>query len=155
MGKNLPVKAASAPTKQPSGQGKAGPSTTQVNTATHSDSDSESSEESDKEEAASAPAQVRPRRSQPVPSTPVPGMGLTMVGLSGLMGLRMVGFSELLLSPGMQKPQGQPSSACHHFSLCLLPFGTPGASVLPFAFPLRVLTLSTGSVLYPVCQALS
>lgn len=66
MGKTLPVKAASAPTKRPSGQGKAGPSTTQVNAATHSDSDSESSEEeSDKEEAASTPAQVRPRRSQP------------------------------------------------------------------------------------------
>lgn len=47
-----------APTKGPSGQGKAGPSMVQVKTETHEDSES-SEEDSDSEEAALAPAQVK------------------------------------------------------------------------------------------------
>lgn len=65
VGKSLPVKAASAPTKGPSGKGttpgppgKAGPPVAQVKTEVQEDS--ESSEESDSEEAAATPAQVRP-----------------------------------------------------------------------------------------------
>lgn len=100
MRKSLPAKAASAPTKGPSGQGttpvlpgKAAPSVAQVKVETHEDSES-SEEESDGQEA--APAQVRPRRSQPIPPTSVPETWLK-VGLPGL-----------LLSPGVQKSQGQP-----------------------------------------------
>nr|XP_020740792.1 treacle protein isoform X5 [Odocoileus virginianus texanus] len=64
VGKSLPVKAASAPTKGPSGKGttpgppgKAGPAVAQVKT--EAQEDSESSEESDNEEAAATPAQVK------------------------------------------------------------------------------------------------
>ncbi|XP_007448112.1 PREDICTED: treacle protein isoform X1 [Lipotes vexillifer] len=64
-GKSLPVKAASAPTKGPSGQrttpglpGKAGPTVAQVKAEVQEDSES-SEEESDNEEAASAAAQVK------------------------------------------------------------------------------------------------
>ncbi|CAI9170691.1 unnamed protein product [Rangifer tarandus platyrhynchus] len=64
VGKSLPVKAASAPTKGPSGKGttpgppgKAGPAVAQVKTEVQEDS--ESSEESDNEEAAATPAQVK------------------------------------------------------------------------------------------------
>ncbi|XP_059999991.1 treacle protein isoform X10 [Lagenorhynchus albirostris] len=65
VGKSLPVKAASAPTKGPSGQrttpglpGKAGPAVAQVKAEVQEDSES-SEEESDNEEAASAAAQVK------------------------------------------------------------------------------------------------
>ena len=65
VGKTLPVKAASPPTKGPSGKGttpgppgKAGPAVAQVKAEVQEDS--ESSEESDNEEAAATPAQVRP-----------------------------------------------------------------------------------------------
>ncbi|XP_066888175.1 treacle protein isoform X2 [Kogia breviceps] len=65
VGKSLPVKAASAPTKGPSGQrttpglpGKAGPAVAQVKAEVQEDSES-SEEESDSEEAASAAAQVK------------------------------------------------------------------------------------------------
>nr|XP_033709334.1 treacle protein isoform X9 [Tursiops truncatus] len=65
VGKSLPVKAASVPTKGPSGQrttpglpGKAGPAVAQVKAEVQEDSES-SEEESDNEEAASAAAQVK------------------------------------------------------------------------------------------------
>ncbi|XP_070230734.1 treacle protein isoform X3 [Bos mutus] len=64
IGKTLPVKAASPPTKGPSGKGttpgppgKAGPAVAQVKAEVQEDS--ESSEESDNEEAAATPAQVK------------------------------------------------------------------------------------------------
>ncbi|XP_059949622.1 treacle protein isoform X3 [Mesoplodon densirostris] len=65
VGKSLPVKAASAPTKGPSGQrttpglpGKAGPAVAQVKAEVPEDSES-SEEESDNEEVASTAAQVK------------------------------------------------------------------------------------------------
>ncbi|XP_057587016.1 treacle protein isoform X4 [Hippopotamus amphibius kiboko] len=65
VGKSLPVKAASAPTKGPSGRGttpvlprKAGPAVAQVKAEVQEDSES-SEEESGNEEAAAAPAQVK------------------------------------------------------------------------------------------------
>ncbi|XP_044803385.1 treacle protein isoform X2 [Bubalus bubalis] len=64
VGKTLPVKAASPPTKGPSGKGttpgppgKAGPAVAQVKAEVQEDS--ESSEESDNEEAAATPAQLK------------------------------------------------------------------------------------------------
>ena len=82
VGKGITVKAASTPTKRPSGQGtalappgKAGPATAPVKTEVQEDSSESSEEESgseEAEEAAAAPAQVRLRRSQPIPPTPEP-----------------------------------------------------------------------------------
>ncbi|XP_036097173.1 treacle protein isoform X2 [Molossus molossus] len=75
VGKSLPVKAASAPTKGPSGQGttlglpgKAGPMVAQVKAETHEDSES-SEEDSESEEAALAPAQVKASVKTPRTST--------------------------------------------------------------------------------------
>lgn len=122
MAKSLPVKAASAPTKGPLGQGttlglpgKAGPVVAQVKAEPSEDSES-SEEDSDSEEDALAPAQVRPRRSQPIPPTSVPG-----TGTDGLVW-------ALLLSPGVQKSQGQPqlSLVPQFLPFCLLPLRTPG-----------------------------
>lgn len=120
MRKSLPEKAASAPTKGPSGQGtapilpgKAAPSVAQVKVETHEDSDS-SEEESDGEEA--APAQVRPRRSQPIPPTSVPETRLAEGGLAGTA-----------VVPRCTEVLGATSAQPHPpFSLCLLPIRALG-----------------------------
>lgn len=134
MRKSLPAKAASAPTKGPSGQGtaqvlpgKATPSVAQVKVETHKDSES-SEEESDGKEA--APAQVRPRRSQPIPATSMPETRLKV----GLLGL--------LLSPGVQKSLGAASAQPHPRLFTLSPaHQSSRASPGPFELPLRLLML--------------
>uniref|UniRef100_A0A4W2GG40 Treacle ribosome biosis factor 1 n=1 Tax=Bos indicus x Bos taurus TaxID=30522 RepID=A0A4W2GG40_BOBOX len=87
IGKTLPVKAASPPTKGPSGKGttpgppgKAGPAVAQVKAEVQEDS--ESSEESDNEEAAATPAQVKPPARTPQ-SSAVSGRGQVSVPAVG------------------------------------------------------------------------
>lgn len=140
VGKSIPVRAASAPTKGFSGQGaapvpagKAGPATAPAKAEMQEDSES-SEEDSDSEEVTTTPALVRPGWSQPVPPAPESRAGL---GRS---------FSELRWLPAVQKPQGPPQpSLVPHFSLSLLHLSEMQSRPWPFELTLRLPTPSTSS----------
>nr|KAF6449087.1 treacle ribosome biogenesis factor 1 [Rousettus aegyptiacus] len=112
--KSLPEKAASAPTKGPSGQGttpilpgKAAPSVAQVKVETHEDSDS-SEEESDGEEA--APAQVKTSAKTPqTKANPASSGVATAKGAASAPGKGVSTAAQAKRVPGQLKPPARTS----------------------------------------------
>lgn len=154
--KNPPAKAASAPTKGPSGQGnapllpgKAGPAVAQVKAEMHDDSES-SEEESDSEEVAATPAQVRPQGASPSPPHQCPGLadgGLVWAalapGCAGASAQPRSPFSLSLFCPSELQGPLRGLLSFHGDSVCfpLALLSTPSASAVlsgaPVALTLR------------------
>ncbi|XP_036703358.1 treacle protein isoform X7 [Balaenoptera musculus] len=115
VGKSLPVKAASAPTKGPSGArttpglaGKAGPAVAQVKAEVQEDSES-SEEESDNEEAASTAAQVKTSVKTPqTKANPAATRVASAKGAASAPGKGVSAAAQAKLgSPAKAKPSGK------------------------------------------------